>query len=250
MTPPQDSKRAHSELDLVSRALCSWMPASNPDPLLEPSIETLRWGLRERFSGATPTAAEIRARYVFQWHKVWGDQPRSGQPYWAGTRHSISLGAKLRKFFLQYECIRPLEPYELELNNGIIKGQAAIVKRVMVRDQSRRPLVLDVRSKQPKYYLMPDHVALARWAAMREAYDGVNLGLMHLPLVFGNPWSEAEVHEPLARTWLEIILKQTALGLDYPRPGSHCRGCAAPCKEIFRGSDDRDRKRRIALLSD
>jgi hypothetical protein len=249
MTQPQDSKRAHSELELMQHALCSWMPVPDPDPLLDPCVETLRWGLRERMSGAVPSAAEIRARYVFQWHKVWGDRPRAGQSYWAGTKHAISLGAKLRKFFLQYECIRPLEPYELELNTGIIKGQAAIIERAAVRT-TPRPMVLDVRAKQPKYYLMPDHTALARWLAMREVYDGAGLGLVHLPLVFGNVWSEADVNEPLARTWLDIILKQMGMGLNYPRPGSHCRGCTSPCKEIFRGSDDRDRKRRIALLSD
>ncbi len=249
MTPVQDFKRALSESDLTRNALCSWMPAPVPEPVMDPSVETLRWGLRERMSGAVPTAADIRARYVYHWQQVWGDRPRSGQGYWSGTKHSISLGAKLRRFFLQYECVLPLEPYELALSNGTIKGQAAVVERATTRTEPR-PLVLDIRAKQLKYYQMPDYVALARWLAMRQTYDGAILGLIHLPLVFGNPWSEAEVNETLARTWLEIILKQMAMGLGYPRPGSHFRNCTEPCKEIFRGSDDSDRKRRLVLLSD
>lgn len=222
-----------TEEELGRRMLCSWMPPTELHPTYTPSFETLKWAMKERYDGSIPTMAEIRTRYVFQWHKIWGDRPRDGQEYWDGIRHAAGLAEKIRGFILRYST-DPIHNYSLELPSGIITGKAALVRRTVYRSDPKID-VLDVVDYRPKFYLMPNAVALARWLAMRQEYDGVGLGLVHFPLRVGLAWHEEHVNELLAKSWLNGILKEAMTGGSYPRPGSHCRDCPAPCKEVFRG---------------
>jgi hypothetical protein len=239
------------ESELNRRVICSWMPVPPVDELLEPGICTLDWALQERYDGAVPSIESIRAKFIYLWQQYWGDRPHTGQEYWKGPKAAIGLGARLYKFLLRYGCLRPFGSYTLKVDGNeflTIICQSAIVEQSKTKYHTQHSFALDVRTIQPKILYLPDYRGFARWLTMQTEWES-KLGLVHLPLLRGTPWSEMELDRDLVERWLRSIMRQAAELPTYPVAGAHCKYCQAPCREVFRGPNDHFRKGRLTQIS-
>jgi len=247
-----------SENELNSRTVCSWMPVAPVDERMGPAVGTLDWALQERYDGVVPSMASIRARFVHLWQEHWGDRPKTGD-YWKGPRLAVTLGTKLYKLLLHYGCLKPYGPYTLnltyglELNEGRIEGYSAILERPKNKDRPKTypqfVFALDIRDIQPRILYVPDYRGFARWLSMQTQWEASDIGMMHLPMLRGGSWFETRLDRVLVEEWLGSIMKQAAELPTYPTAGLHCRSCPAPCMEVFLGSNDYYRKRRLTKIS-
>jgi hypothetical protein len=224
-----------SELELQRNAVCSMYVEQSVDYLIGPAERTFRWAVRQRHNGIICTPKMLRERFLDDWKKSW--EGAIDDTYWVGPKAAAPFGRRVYEFLLKYEVLRPFEPYQLQLEHGQIHGQNALVLWRKLR-QEPVTMVLDVRMRRPRDYRTLHYPALAQWAAARLEVETTALGIVHLPLVWGERWTTTDVDEALAQRWLDGIVKQVSDQRLFPRVGAQCASCTHPCKEIFRGSND------------
>lgn len=226
-----------SDAELHRRSLCSLYDSKEVDLLAGPAEQTFRWALRERHSGKVPSIESLRERFMDGWSSGWS-KPEKDSSYWKGPNAARSFGRRVYEFLLKYEVIHPLEPYKLNIEHGIVTGEYALAQWTKTRAASV-PLVIDMRLRRPRDTRELYFPVLARWLAAREVVESVDLGIVHIPLVWGERWVTDTINEPLARQWIDAMVKEAADGINVPRVGSQCVTCSHPCKEIFHGPDGR-----------
>jgi hypothetical protein len=224
-----------SEEELHRRSLCSMYDGRVVDSLKVPAERTFRWALRERHGGKIPSPSDLREHFTNGWSSTW-NKPNKDLEYWKGPKAAAAFGRIVYGFLLKYEVIHPFEPYSLSLGGGSIRGENALVLWRKARHEPV-PRIVDMRLRRPRDNRQPYYPVLAQWIAAREVVDTVDLGIVHLPLLWGEDWTTADINEPLARQWLNAIVKEAAENSLFPRVGTQCVTCSHPCKEVLRGPD-------------
>jgi hypothetical protein len=79
----------------------------------------------------------------------------------------------------------------------------------------------------------PNYTVLAQWLAARRDVDAVELGIAHLPMLYGLPWLTKDVNERLAKQWLNDLVNEAAAEGNFPRTGPQCATCSQPCNDVF-----------------
>ena len=102
------------------------------------------------------------------------------------------------------------------------------------------PMLIDSLLRRPRYVKTPNYTVLAQWLAARQVVDAVELGIAHLPMLYGQPWLTKDVNEPLARQWLNHLVNEAADNVGFPRTGPQCTMCSHPCNEVFTGPEGKD----------
>lgn len=226
-----------SEKELHRRSQCSLYDPLRVDVLEGPAERTFRWAVLERSFGKIHKAPEIREHFVSGWNKAWSDlNTKFSGDYWKGPKFAAALGRRVYEFLLKFEVIHPFEPYTLELDRGVIHGSNALISWKKARKEPI-PMVIDTWLRRPRDVRTPHLPALAQWMAARQQVDTVDLGIVHMPLVFGERWTSSNVDEALARRWLNAIVNEAADKSLFPRVGTQCTNCSHPCKEVFHGPD-------------
>ncbi len=198
-----------------------------PEPFAT-SIETLNWVLIQLASSYIPDLEDIRANFIFNWklkHTV------QDFDYWVGPQRAASIAVRLYKLALNYKCIIPMTGYKYTIGDNTIEGQVALLTddKKYPRSYVLNPIVIAPPGKKPVF---TEYKALARWLYIRNTYDNAELSILHFPLLYGVSWKDRYIDESLAKKWLDSILK-TASNIQYPRAGTYCRQCSAPCKELY-----------------
>ena len=137
-------------------------------------------------------------------------------------------------FLLKYEVLHPYEPYTLELDRGQVKGENAVVVWCKYR-KAEVPMLVDPLLRRPRHVKTPNYTVLAQWLAARQKVETVELGIAHLPMLFGQRWLTRDVNEQLAKQWLNHLVAEAADKRDFPRTGPQCMTCSQPCSEVFTG---------------
>ena len=222
-----------TDQELQRRSQCSLYNPTEIDLLEEPSRLTFRWALRERHMGKICQAAELRAHWVAGWTKGWGSEKKNSV-YWKGPSKAATFAARVYKFLLKYEVLHPYLPYTLKLDRGEVKGGNALVLWRKYR-KGDIPMLVDPLLRRPRHVKTPNYTVLAQWLAARQKVETVELGIAHLPMLFGQPWLTKDVNEQLAKQWLNHLVAEAADKRDYPRTGRQCMTCSQPCSEVFTG---------------
>ena len=222
-----------TDQDLQRRSQCSLYHPTEIDLLEEPSRLTFRWALRERHLGKTCSLVDLRAHWVAGWKKGWGEEKINGV-YWKGVGRSANFAARVYKFLLKYEVQHPYEPYTLQLDRGQVKGENTVVLWRKYR-MGEIPMLVDPLLRRPRYVKTPNYAVLAQWLAARQKVETVELGIAHLPMLFGQPWLTKDVNERLTKQWLNHLVAEAADKRDYPRTGPQCMTCTQPCSAVFTG---------------
>jgi len=228
-----------SEASLTLWGHCPLYRPATVDLMTRPAEQTFRWALTERHIGKIPTVVTLREHFVAAWAKGW-NQPEKTLDYWEGPQAARTFARRVYEFLLKHEVVHPFEPYALELDAGRIRGMNTLVLQQRYR---REPIqmVVDMKLRRPRDTRLPYppfYPVLAQWLAARQESDALNLGISHIPLIWGERWSTLEVNEPLVRRWLDAIVREAAGGFPFPRVGPQCLTCLQPCKEAISGQDD------------
>src|ERR1035441_1762411 len=222
-----------TDQDLQRRSQCSLYHPTEIDLLEKPSRLTFRWALRERHLGKTCSLVDLRAHWVAGWTKGWGSEKKNSI-YWKSVKRAAPFAARVYKFLLDYEVLHPYEPYTLELDRGQVKGENALVLWRKYR-KGEIPMLVDPILRRPRHVKTPNYTVLAQWLAARQKVETVELGIAHLPMLFGQPWLTKDVNEVLAKRWLNHLVAEAADKMDFPRTGPQCMTCSHPCSEVFTG---------------
>jgi hypothetical protein len=227
-----------SESELQRHSVCPLFDGVEVHPMEQPAEQTFRWALRERHSGVIRPVTDLRARFVEIWAKAWGAAAKTSE-YWKGPNMARSYGRRLYEFLLNLEVIHPFQPYELKLGAGLVRGENALV---LCRPARQEPYQLVVntylRRPQPDVLRVPNYRGLAQWLAARDQSESVDIGIVNMPLIYGDRWTVRNVDEALARTWINAIVKTAAENLMFPRAGKQCETCSQPCKKVTSGQND------------
>ncbi|MEO6801752.1 MAG: hypothetical protein ABI197_00755 [Granulicella sp.] len=226
--------------ELQRRSQCALYMPTTVDPLQGPSDRTFRWAINERSRGKIRSPEELRQRFTEEWVKDWAG-PEKDEAYWKGPHATGPFGRHMYTFLLKYEVIQPFQPYTLQLEQGQVSGENALV--IWKKHRSAPiPMVIDAVLRRPRHTLIPDYKVLAQWLAARQEVETVNLGIAHIPMVSGEFWTTKDVNERLARQWINTIVDQVATQQDFPRAGTQCATCSRPCTVVFKGplGPDRD----------
>ena len=222
-----------TDQELQRRSQCNLYNPTEIDRLERPAMRTIRWALRERHKGKIRPAADIRARWVAEWKEDWGKE-RISAVYWKGVDKSAALARRAYEFLLKYEVLHPYVPYTLQFERGQVKGENAVVVWCKYR-KAEVPMLVDPLLRRPRYVKTPNYTVLAQWLAARQKVETVELGIAHLPMLYGQPWLTKDVNERLAKQWLNHLVAEAADKRDYPRTGPQCMTCSQPCSEVFTG---------------
>ena len=218
---------------LQGRSQCSLYNPAGIDRLERPAMRTIRWALRERHMGKICPVADLREHWVAEWKKGWGEEKISAV-YWKGVGRSATFARRVYGFLLKYEVLHPYLPYTLQLDRGQVKGENALVVWRKYR-KGDIPMLVDPLLRRPRYVKTPNYTVLAQWLAARQQVDTVELGIAHLPMLYGQPWLTKDVNERLATQWLNHLVVEAADKRDFPRTGPQCMTCSQPCSEVFTG---------------
>jgi hypothetical protein len=227
-----------TDRELQQRSQCSIYVPAEVDLLEEPARLTIRWALRERHQGNICSVVDLRKRWVTEWEKSWGKGAKSAG-YWKGVGKSSTFGRRVYEFLLKYEVLHPYEPYTLQFDHGQVKGENALVLWRKYR-KGEIPMLIDPLLRRPRYVKTPNYTVLAQWLAARQDVDTVELGIVHLPMLFGQPWLTKNVNERLAKQWLNDLVNEAAAERNFPRTGPQCTTCSHPCNEVFTGPAGQD----------
>jgi hypothetical protein len=222
-----------TDQDLQRRSQCSLYHPTEIDLLEKPSRLTFRWALRERHLGKICSLVDLRAHWVAGWTRGWGSEKKNSI-YWKSVKRAAPLAARVYKFLLDHEVLHPYEPYILELDRGQVKGENALVLWRKYR-KGKIPMLVDPLLRRPSHVKTPNYAVLAQWLAARQKVETVEVGIAHLPMLFGQPWLTKDVNEGLAKQWLNHLVAEAADKRDYPRTGPQCMTCTQPCSEVFTG---------------
>jgi hypothetical protein len=222
-----------TDQELQRRSQCSLYHPTEIDLLEKPSRLTFRWALRERHLGKPCSLVDLRAHWVAGWTKGWGSEKKNSI-YWKSVKRAAPFAARVYKFLLDYEVLHPYEPYILELDRGQVKGENALVLWRKYR-KGEIPMLVDPLLRRPRYVKTPNYTVLAQWLAARQKVETVELGIAHLPMLFGQPWLTKDVNEVLAKQWLNHLVAEAADKRDFPRTGPQCKTCSQPCSAVFTG---------------
>jgi hypothetical protein len=222
-----------TDQDLQRRSQCSLYHPTEIDLLEKPSRLTFRWALRERHKGKIRSAEDLRAHWVTEWKKGWGSEEKN-DVYWESVKKAAPFARHVYMFLLKYEVLHPYKPYTLQLDRGQVKGENAVVVWCKYR-KAEVPMLVDPLLRRPRYVKTPNYAVLAQWLAARQKVEAVELGIAHLPMLFGQRWLTRDVNEQLAKQWLNHLVAEAADKRDFPRTGSQCKNCTQPCSEVFTG---------------
>jgi hypothetical protein len=181
-----------TEEELQRRSQCSLYIPAEVDLLERPSMQTIRWALRERHQGKICTVVDLRACWVAEWQKNWGKGAKNAA-YWKGIQESRTFSRRVYEFLLKYEVLHPYEPYTLEFDRGKVKGENALVVWRKYR-QGDIPMLVGPLLRRPRHVKPPNYTVLAQWLAARQEVDTVELGIAHLPMLYGQPWLTKDVN--------------------------------------------------------
>lgn len=224
---------ALTEDELQRKSQCGlYMPTAS-DPVQAPAERTLRWALRERHVGKIPLVSDLREHFMYGWAQGW-NKPKDLE-YWEGAEKARAFGRRMYEFLLKYEVIHPFEPYTLDFDDGQVTGENAVVLWNKARGEV--PMVLDAMLRRPRDTRTVNYKALAQWLAARQDVDSVELGMVHLPLTFGEAWTTRDLNDALARPWINAIVSEAAAQRVFPRVGTQCLTCTQSCKGVFDGPD-------------
>ena len=229
--PRPASKLILTEQQLREQSFCAMFDRKEHRHLEIAAWNTLRWAVLRRFVHEPRDADQIRERFVLYWNKAWGKQVARTQAYWKGVAKCARFARRVFMLLLNYNVSQPFEPYTLVLPNGHITGTAAVLVHGDTRRLKGRALVLSPELKRPRDLRTPDYVSLARWLAMSLRVENTDLAVLHFPLLSWEQWGNPEVNSVLAEQWLNAILAKAALP-QFPVPGSWCRPCSHPCRQV------------------
>jgi hypothetical protein len=226
-----------TDRELQQHSQCSIYVPAEIDLLEEPARLTIRWALEERHRGRICLPPVLRERWVTEWKKCCNESV--GPVYREGVGKAANFARRVYMFLLKYEVLHPYEPYVLQFDRGQVKGQNALVVWQKYR-KGEVPMLVDPLLRRPRHVKTPNYTVLAQWLAAREKVDAVELGIAHLPMLYGLPWLTKDVNERLARQWLNHLVSEAADKRDFPRTGPQCSSCSQPCNEVFKGPEGKD----------
>ena len=232
------SRTVITDRELQQRSQCSIYVPREVDLLEEPARLTIRWALRERHKGRICLPPNLRERWVTEWQKSWGKDAKSAD-YWKGVNKAATFARRVYEFLLKYQVLHPYQPYTLHFDRGEVKGENALVLWSTYR-KGDIPMLVDPLLRRPRYVKTPNYTVLAQWLAARRDGDAVELGIVHLPMLHGEPWLTKDVNEPLAKQWLNHLVSEAADKRGFPRTGPQCASCSQPCNEVFKGPEGED----------
>jgi hypothetical protein len=232
------SRTVITDRELQQRSQCSIYAPAEVDPQEEPARLTIRWALRERHQGKICSPPDLRERWVTEWKKSFGKDAKNAG-YCKGVQKSSTFARHVYEFLLKYEVLHPYEPYTLQFDHGQVTGQNALVVWRKYR-KGDIPMLVDPLLRRPRYVKTPNYIVLAQWLAARRDVNEVELGIVHLPMLHGEPWLTKDVNEPLARQWLNHLVSEAADKRDFSRTGPQCASCSQPCNEVFTGPEGKD----------
>lgn len=209
-------------------------------PLLDPSydgvvdkiIPMANWVLRKSFDG------KLNGRPDQILHEIRG---RILEDFPADGTLARVAGYRLLQLVLHYEVVHLEQPYSLSLSGYTIEGKYALLRK---RSGAKLPHVLvlhdiepDIRNTQAQ---PPDVVTLSRYVHVLTATSHKDARVLHYPVIRGSTWTNRDLKLPLAKRYLESMLKVATLRPEFPVVGGHCESCATKrCMEVFtHGQDD------------
>jgi hypothetical protein len=214
-------------------------------PLLSP-VDTLRdpaacaerlmqWALLEAFNGRLVPAPNLRSKFLWFWQQ----QDPSGVKdalFYQAVRNGNTAAKRIYMFLQLFEPLIPVTSYEMLIDGQTVLGQYAMVqRRGRSRSGYKKPLLLMVHSRRPKFHQCPDVVEMLRYLHVMRSTTATEVGIYHLPLLEGTAWERRQVDVALVAKWVSAILKTVEMP-KYPVAGNHCDRCALKtCREVFRG---------------
>lgn len=218
---------------LQYQSVCPLYAQKEVDLLAGPAEDTFRWAVRARYLARIMKPVELREHFVDLWRARWPYEAKT-LAYWDGPKAAPAFARRVYEFLNKFNIAQPFEPYTLALEEGIVVGSKALATWTAVKRPSEPvTLVLDVRLKRPRDPKTIFYRELAQWLSARQDSDTVSLGVLHVPLLWGESWVTNEINEPLARSWLNAILKEARQTTQFPRTGPQCITCLEPCKKIY-----------------
>ena len=206
------------DIELQQRIQGGLYPPSKADPLQGPAERAFRWAIKESYQGRVPLPADLRKRFTDDWVGKW-ELPEKTSAYWAGVNKAAGFARRVYFYLLKYRVLQPFRPYTLQLDEGQVTGENALVWWDKYRSEPV-PMLIDGLLRRPRKTLLPNYGVLAQWLAARQGLDSsVDLGIAHLPWVSGEFWTTKRVDGPLARIWINAIVNQAANPAAAPRPG-------------------------------
>jgi hypothetical protein len=239
------SNQTISEVDLDRMLLC---------PILDPIVEddkyicarqTLIWALRRTFDSHSCSIKELREKYVHFWNVKWFSYPNrpkedgvpSSGSYWEGPKQGNKTAKKIFELFRLYLILQPEQPYELPIEMYTIQGEYAIIRR---RGKEGIPMVLIYEDVERNHHSRPESTfpepsSLARYIHVKNTlHEYKEVGIYHIPLIHGTPWTNRYIEEKLATTMLGSIIRVAKSSPVYATPGSHCFKCSSkPCLKVL-----------------
>lgn len=211
---------------------CPMMTPTSPSPAETCAYALASWVLRQSFEGKFVGKPEeqlhkIRGKVIELWK---GDKAEVGVV-------SRTAAYRLLNLIFDYEVMHLEQPYNLTLGGYTIQGKYALLRK---RKGECLPNVLVLHTNEPDLKhdqaLPPDVATLARYVHMVTNTGHNETQVLHYPVFRGKLWVNKTVNVPLAKRYLEGMLKVAALRPLFPIMGGHCAVCATkPCLEVFNG---------------
>jgi hypothetical protein len=224
-----------SEADLLRFATCPLGDPREENKLVQAARILWRSQLLRGFEGLPLSTLEhMRERYTAHWNKLWFGSaikalPVSG-PYWEGPKKAATVSRRLFQFFTRYQVLQPEQVFELHVDKYTIQvGYAIVAKR-----SNEYPYVLVLHGHAALHKTSPDVLSLARLVHASKTTFHNHIGLLHVPMLRGEPWKQKQVDEFQAERYVQALATQMSANLLYPAPGPHCLGCISkPCMGVF-----------------
>ena len=160
---------------------------------------------------------------------------------WEGNKREIGTLARTVAFrmfslVIDYEVIHLEQPYNLTLSGYTIQGKYALLRK---RSGERLPYLLILHTNEPdlrkRQALPPDPVTMARYVHLYTTTQYTNAQVLHYPVFRGKVWFNKGLNIPLAKQYLESMLRVAAISPNFPVVGDHCSMCSTkPCLEVFK----------------
>jgi hypothetical protein len=216
-------------VEMIKCPLLVPMPASDSEACAQ---ELASWTLQQSF----------RSKFKGEAKDILHNMRGKVLDLWKGDKRDIGTLARTMAFRLfilvtDYEVIHLEQPYNLILSGYTIQGKYALLRK---RSGERLPYLLILHTNEPdlrrRQALPPDPVTMARYSHLYTTTQYTNAQVLHYPVFRGKVWFNKSLNVPLAKKYLESMLRIADLRQQYPVAGDHCLGCATkPCLEIFNG---------------
>lgn len=205
-------------------------------PLLDPSYlirmdairQLVNWALRKSFEGKFP--GSLLPEQVL--HQIRG---RILEEYPTEGTLARVAGFRIFSMIMKYEVVHLEQPYNLVVSGYTIQGQYALLRK---RTGAQHPHVLVIRDTEPELRATqaqpPEVVTLARLIHVLTTTQYTDARVLQFPVFRGTLWTTKDLKMPLAKSYLESMLKIASISPQFPIVGEHCSQCISKrCLEVF-----------------